>query len=107
MSDPLTQEERAELAALRAQRDQAQNTAGTSDTPAAAKTLPDEAYDFKVGQLLRTVVNGSDAFGIVVERGPMSTPTPSGETLPGYRVAAIGPINDMPATKEDLGLTEL
>lgn len=106
MSDALTDEERSELDQLRAEKAAAAALAEPQapvEAPPAATELPEEAYDFKVGEVVTTATG----YGLVVERGPMSVVTPDGQTLPGYRVAAFGPCNDMPATKEDLGLEKL
>jgi hypothetical protein len=104
MGGALTPDERAELDALRAAKANAAKLAneGPASTAPAA-TEPTNGYDFEVGNVVHTATG----YGLVVERAPMSVVTPEGDTLAGYRVAAFGPCNDMPATAEDLGLEKL
>jgi hypothetical protein len=102
-SAPLSQDERAELVALRNARAMSDDAGVT--VPEPAKELPDEAYAFSVGAVVKFArPDGTTGYGLIVSRAPMNTTTPGGETLGGYVVAQFGPSNDMPATADDLGL---
>lgn len=109
MGGALTDDERSELEALRAAK--ANAAALAADGPASdavAADEPTDGYEFNNGEVLKFArPDGTTGYGIVVDRAPMSTVTPEGKTLAGYKVAQFGPCNDMPASATDLGLEKL
>jgi hypothetical protein len=105
----ITDDERAELNALRAAKANAAALVADPNTPPAdAASEPTDGYDFNNGEVVQFArPDGTTGYGIIVDRAPMSVVTPEGKTLAGYKVAQFGPCNDMPASVIDLGLEKL